>query len=107
MTFCDITLPTCLRFFAGFFATRPRAQPAAFSRRRAKALEALATLIEADLGRLRGSDSPAPLAALAFVGAVHELTYMRIDRGETADLPALARQIVACGLTPLSAGVSE
>ena len=106
-----------LAAFFGFWADEPDAARAcmvevlaagpAARAKRARALEALATLIEADLGRLRGSDSPAPLAALAFVGAVHELTYMRIDRGETADLPALAQQIVACELTPLSAGVSE
>jgi AcrR family transcriptional regulator len=62
--------------------------------RRATTVEWLTDLVEPDLHALRGGVADTPLAARAFVGAVHELTYMYIERGQINELPALADQII-------------
>ncbi len=41
-----------------------------------------------------------PLAARALIGGLHELIYLRIDRGEMAMLPALAREIMDAQMVP-------
>jgi AcrR family transcriptional regulator len=76
---------------------------AAGSRARARRDQAIARLTELVEESLRDEldEELSPLAARALIGGVHELIYLRIDRGEMAMLPALAREIVDAQMVPL------
>jgi AcrR family transcriptional regulator len=63
--------------------------------RRARTMDWLTGLIEDDLRELQGDDALVPVAARAFMGGVHELTYTWIERGETERLPDLTEQVMA------------
>ncbi len=76
-------------------AAGPRARE-----RRDQALERLTELVE-DVLRDNVGGKLSPLAARALIGGLHELIYLRVDRGETAMLPALAEEIVAAQIVPL------
>ena len=76
-------------------AAGPRARE-----RRDQALQRLTELVEDTLHE-NGGGKLNPLAARALIGGLHELIYLRVDRGETAMLPALAEEIVAAQIVPL------
>lgn len=76
-------------------AAGPRARA-----RRDQALARLTELVEDTLRNNVGGKLN-PLAARALIGGLHELIYLRVDRGETAMLPALAEEIVAAQIVPL------
>lgn len=78
-------------------AAGPRARA-----RRAEAMERLSQLLETALRETMPDDRLRPLAARALVGGVHELVYQRVDRGEVSMLPALAAEILAAQLVPLT-----
>jgi AcrR family transcriptional regulator len=68
--------------------------------RRDQAVQRLTKLVE-EILRDELDEKISPLAARALIGGVHELIYLRIDRGETAMLPALAEEIAAAQIVPL------
>lgn len=76
-------------------AAGPRARE-----RRDQALARLTAFVEEAMRDAVGHKL-SPLAARALIGGLHELIYLRVDRGETAMLPALAEEIVAAQLVPL------
>lgn len=91
--------PDCARMcVVEVFAAGPRARE-----RRAEAMDRLARLAQHALGELRGDDELDRLSAQALVGAVHELIFPAIDRGDTASLPAMAGDIMATQIEPLAA----
>jgi AcrR family transcriptional regulator len=76
-------------------AAGPRARA-----RRDQAIARLTDLVE-EILREELDEELSPLAARALIGGLHELIYLRVDRGETAMLPALAEEIVAAQMVPL------
>ena len=68
---------------------------------RAEFMDRFAALMEHALGDIRGDRQLDRLAAQALVGGVHEVIYGPVDRGEVADLPALASEIVSSQIAPL------
>jgi AcrR family transcriptional regulator len=69
--------------------------------RRAEFMSRFAALMEHALGDMRGDSKLDRLAAQALVGGVHEVIYGPIDRGDVADLPGLAAEIVSSQIAPL------
>jgi AcrR family transcriptional regulator len=96
--------------FVGFWAEEPMAARAcvvevmaagsAARARRARVVRRLAALVEQPLRELRGRPGLEPLAAIAFVGAVNELTSTAIERGGAAGLVELSGDILAATLPP-------
>lgn len=96
--------------FLGFWAEEPMAARAcvvevmaagsAARTRRARVVRRLGALVEQPLRELRGRRGLEPLAAIAFVGAVYELTCTVIERGGAAGLAELSGDIVAATLPP-------
>jgi AcrR family transcriptional regulator len=98
--------------FLGFWSEEPAAACAcivevmaagsAARARRGRVIRRLAALVEEPLRELRGQREIEPLAAIAFVGAVHELIYTVVERGGAAGLAGLTDEILASTL-PLAA----
>jgi AcrR family transcriptional regulator len=94
--------------FLGFWAEEPAAARAclvevmaagsAGRARRARVVRRLAALVEEPLRELRGRRGHEALAAIAFVGAVCELTCTVIERGGAAGLAQLSEDILAATL---------
>jgi AcrR family transcriptional regulator len=94
-TFC-IDEPAAARVcVVEVLAAGPRARA-----RRDQALQRLTDLVE-DTLRDNVGGKLSPLAARALIGGLHELIYLRVDRGEMAMLPTLTDEIVAAQLVPL------
>jgi AcrR family transcriptional regulator len=98
LTFCTEEPQAARMFIVEVLAAGPRARE-----RRADTMERLAGLMEESLRDLRGDRKLGSLAARSLVGGVHELIYLPVDRGEVADLPALAEQVVTTQVVPLAA----
>jgi AcrR family transcriptional regulator len=103
-----------LHAFLSFWSDEPAAASAcivevlaagsAARARRGRVIRRLAALVEEPLRELRGQRQPEPLAAIAFVGAVHELIYTVVDRGGAAGLVGLADEMLASTLTLAAPG---
>jgi AcrR family transcriptional regulator len=78
------------------FAAGPKARE-----RRSEFMGRFAALLEHALGDMRGDKQLDRLAAQALIGGVHEVIYGPIDRGDVAELPALAAEIVSSQIAPL------
>jgi AcrR family transcriptional regulator len=78
-------------------AAGPRARA-----RRDQAMDRLTTLVAELLRETASYRDVGPLAARALIGGLHELIYLRVDRGEMAMLPALAEEIIAARMVPLT-----
>lgn len=102
-----------LEAFLGFCAAEPdvarmcivevlAAGPAARDRR-AATMERLSEMMAGALEELRGDPVLSLISARGLVGAVHELVYVPIDRGEVDRLPEIAGQIVSSQVAPLVA----
>jgi AcrR family transcriptional regulator len=99
-----------VRAFLGFWAEEPAAARtcivevmaagSAARARRARVVRRLAALVEEPLRELRGRRAAEPLAAIAFVGAVHELICTSIERRGGAGLAGLSEDILAATLPP-------
>jgi AcrR family transcriptional regulator len=97
-----------LSAFLGFWTDEPAAARAcivevmaagsAARARRGRVIRRLAALVEDPLCELRGRERAEPLAAVAFVGAVHELVYTVVDRGGAAGLAGLTDDILSSTL---------
>lgn len=70
--------------------------------RRAATMERLAGLIEEPLRELHGDRRIGSLAARAFIGGVHELIYVPVDRGEVSELPGLADRMLRSQIGPMA-----
>jgi AcrR family transcriptional regulator len=96
LRFCAEERPVARMCVVEVFAAGPRVRA-----RRAEAMEQLACLMEHALEQLRGDEKLDRLTAQALIGAVHELVYLPVDRGETDSLPGMASEIVATQIAPL------
>jgi AcrR family transcriptional regulator len=75
--------------------------------RRAATMDELADAMERFLEQLRPDRYLGPIAARALVGGAEEVVYAAVERGETAELPELAAEIVETQLALVMAGQPE
>ena len=71
--------------------------------RRAATMDRLAAMMEALLAEVSPDGDLGPIVARALVGGAEDIVYGAVDRGQIAELPKLAEQIVAMQLKLINA----